>query len=364
MKKVIILGGSFDPIHNGHLSIIKNAMRELNIDEGWLMPAKNPRWKKGYTSISYRLKLLSIVSKNEKNIKICKEEIKTKGTNYTYKTMIKLKEKNPNIEFYFLIGFDQLDRLNEWYKIHELCKIVNFVIVKRPNYELNYDNFTKYNCILLNDSGPEISSTDFKDNLNLSLIPNYLHNYIIKTGDYYKRKLRKMINYRRYCHSLQVAKLAKEIAIRNNYNPNKAFLAGLLHDCAKDIQKDIEHEIMEKQFKKYLIEKPLVYHQFVGSIIVQQEFNISDQEIIEAIKWHTTGTVKMSKLAKIVYASDKIEPTRGYDSKFMIESCLNDIDSGFELVLKENYLFLTKHHGLDINKTPTTKECFSYYKIV
>ena len=68
MKKVIILGGSFDPIHKGHILILKEAMKELKIDEGWLMPAKNPRWKKGYTSINYRLKLLSKVIKEETNM--------------------------------------------------------------------------------------------------------------------------------------------------------------------------------------------------------------------------------------------------------------------------------------------------------
>ena len=364
MNKVIILGGSFDPVHKGHILILKEAMKELNINEGWLMPAKNPRWKKGYTSINFRLKLLSKVVKNEKNIKLCKEEVNSKETNYTYKTILKLKEKYPTTEFYFLIGYDQLELLDKWYEIEKLSNLVTFVVVKRPNYELNQENFTKYNCKSINYSGPDISSTDFKDTLNLDLLPEYLHDDIILSGDYYKRKLRTMMNYRRYCHSLQVAKLAKEIAISNNYNVKKAFLAALLHDCAKDISKDIENELMNKEFKNYLNEKPLIYHQFIGSIIVKEEFNINDEDIIDAIKWHTTGNENMSTLSKIVYCSDKIEPSRGYDSKYMIDACLKDINSGFELVLKENYLFLVNHHGMDINKTPLTKKCFTYYKVV
>ena len=364
MKKVIILGGSFDPIHKGHILILKEAMKELKIDEGWLMPAKNPRWKKGYTSINYRLKLLSKVIKEETNIKLCKEEINSKETNYTYKTILKLKEKYPNLDFYFLIGYDQLNLLNDWYEIDKLCKLVTFVVAKRPNYELNQENITKYNCTLLNYSGPDISSSDFKETLDLSLIPDYLHELIISTGDYYKRKLREMMNYHRYCHSLQVAKVAKDIAIANNYNVNKAFLASLLHDCAKDISKDVELKIMNDKFKKYMNEKPLVYHQFVGSVIVKDVFKINDEEIIDAIKWHTTGNENMSTLAKIVYAADKIEPTRGYDSKYMIDACLEDINSGFELVLKENYIFLVKHKGMKIDNTPLTLKCLTYYKVV
>lgn len=364
MNKVIILGGSFDPIHLGHISILKEAMKELKIDEGWLMIAKNPRWKKDFSSLSTRLKLLSLVEQNEKNIKICKEEIYDKETSLTFNTIKRLKNKYPNTLFYFLIGSDQLEVLDKWYKIDELSKIISFVIVKRPNYELNLYNFEKYNCKVLNYFGPNISSTEFKNSLNLKIIPNYLHVYIIETGEYYKKKLRKMINYKRYCHSLQVAKLAKEIAKFNNYDENKAFLAGLLHDCAKDIPKDTEKEIMIKYFKNFISEKSLVYHQYVGSIILQTEFNIFDKEIIEAIKNHTTGVPNMSKLSKIIYSADKIEPTRGFDSSYMIEECIKDINKGFKLVLEENYKFLVKKKGFNIIDSKATKECLEYYKVV
>lgn len=363
MKKVVILGGSFDPVHNGHIEIINETIKNLDLDEGWLMPARYPRWKKGCTCIKSRLELLNKVAKYEKNIFICKEEINSKSINYTYETMLKLIDKNKDCEFYFLIGADQLNLLNKWYEIDKLSKIVRFIVVNRPNYELNKENIIKYNCKLIDYCGPDISSTEFKETLNLNLIPPYLHDNIIQAGDYYKKKLSKMINYKRYCHSLQVAKLSKEIARSNNYDEKKAFLAGLLHDCAKDVDKSIEKEIMNSEFKNYINESPFIYHQFVGSILVKNEFSIFDDEIINAIKWHTTGTSNMSILAKIVYAADKIEPTRGYDSQYMIDACLKDINSGFELVLSENYKFLLKK-GFVVKDAEATRKCLEYYKII
>ena len=363
MKKVVILGGSFDPVHNGHIDILKVAINELNCDEGWLMLAPSPRWKYKYSSLNFRLRLLSYVEKYESNIKVCKDELELKGTTYTYNTFLKLKEKYQDFEFYFLLGADQLDKLHLWYEIGELSKLVQLVVVNRPNYTLNKENIDKYNCKLINYTGPNISSTDFKDTLNLDLVPNYLHEYLIKDGNYYKRKLKKMMNIKRYTHSLSVAKVAKDIAKANKFDENKAFLAALLHDCAKDIRKDIEMELMSKHFEKYLNEKELVYHQFIGTILLKEEFNIYDEEIIEAVKWHTTGNENMSTLAKIVYASDKIDPSRGYDSSYMINACLKNIDEGFELVLRENYKFLL-NKGLDLDKSELTKKCLEYYKIV
>ena len=363
MKKVVILGGAFDPVHNGHIDILKAAITNLNCDEGWLMLAPSPRWKNKYASLNFRLRLLSYVEKNEKNIKVCKDELELKGTTYTYNTFLKLKEKYQDIEFYFLLGADQLDKLHLWYEIDKLSKLVNLVVVNRPNYTLNNENLFKYNCKLLDYTGPDISSTDFKNKLNLNLIPTYLHDLIIKDGGYYKKKLRKMLNIKRYRHSVSVAKVAKDIAKSNKLDVNKAFLAALLHDCAKDIRKDIEDELMSKYFLKYKNEKALVYHQFIGSILVKEEFSIEDEEIIDAIKWHTTGNENMSSLAKIVYASDKIDPLRDYDSSYMINACLENIEKGFELVLKENYIFLLKK-GLDLDKSDLTKKCLEYYKIV
>ena len=327
------------------------------------MLAPSPRWKYKYSSLNFRLRLLSYVEKNESNIKICKDELEIKGTTYTYNTFLHLKDKYKDIEFYFLLGADQLEQLHLWYEIEELSKLVQLVVVNRPRYSLNTDNINKYNCKLINYTGPDISSSTFKETLNLDLVPKYLHDYLIKDGNYYKRKLKRMINSNRFSHSLSVAKVAKYIAKANKIDQNKAFLAALLHDCAKDIRKDIETDLMSKHFEKYLNEKELVYHQFIGAILLKEEFNIYDEDIIEAVKWHTTGNENMSKLAKIVYAADKIDPLRGYDSSYMIKACLKDIDKGFELVLRENYKFLL-NKGLNLEESNLTKKCLEFYKIV
>ena len=89
------------------------------------------------------------------------------------------------------------------------------------------------------------------------------------------------------------------------------------------------------------------------------DFNIKDEEILDAIKYHATGKQNMSKIGKIVYASDKIDPSRGYNSQDMINECLKDIDSGFNYVLSENIKYF-KLKNMEY-KNPLTIQCIKYY---
>ena len=101
------------------------------------------------------------------------------------------------------------------------------------------------------------------------------------------------------------------------------------------------------------------YHQFLGEKIAKEEFMVVDEEILGAIKYHTTGKKEMNWLEKLIYAVDKIDPTRGYDSSEMIKAMEEDVEKGFIVVLKANIEFLTKKHS-DINNV-LTEECFNYY---
>lgn len=169
------------------------------------------------------------------------------------------------------------------------------------------------------------------------VIDNHLNDF----DDIYKS-----MSEHRYKHSVSVAKTALEIAKANNLNEtliNKVFVASILHDIGKDLPMNITLDIMQKYFNNEIKEvHPVVYHQFTGSYIAKEKYLINDLDIINAIKYHTTGNSNMGIIAKIVYCADKIEPTRGYDSKYMIEECKNDIDKGFILTINENIKFLSK----------------------
>ena len=130
--------------------------------------------------------------------------------------------------------------------------------------------------------------------------------------DYTKIKewLKNNLNEKRYIHTLGTADCAKELAQQFGLNENKAYLAGLLHDCAKCFSNekllDIIHEHLNVEECEMLNYKTL--HAPVSAYIAETEFGITDTEILSAIRWHTLGKLDMTDFEKIVFISDKIEP--------------------------------------------------------
>ena len=131
-----------------------------------------------------------------------------------------------------------------------------------------------------------------------------------------KQELKQMLKEKRYIHTLSTQKEAIKLANNYNIDPEKASLAALLHDCAKNFS----DEKMFKILKQYSIpiddiEKinTATLHGKVGKIIAKTKFNINDKEILSAIEYHTTGKANMSLLEKIIFLADVIEETRTYD---------------------------------------------------
>ena len=177
--------------------------------------------------------------------------------------------------------------------------------------------------------------------------------------------IKSKIDEKRYAHSLSVANLCYQIAISNNIaNPLKYYFAGLVHDIAKGIEKDELKKMVEEHCPEYLDMPSYSFHAFLAPFLVKTYFDIDDKEINESLTFHCTGNKDMSLMSKVVYASDKIDPLRGYDSTDMINSCKKDITSGFLYVLKENLAFIdgkkfTSKYGNNFNKL--TEECRIFY---
>ncbi len=133
-RKIGILGGTFNPPHYGHLHIAQAVYEALQLDEVRFMPAATPPHKQKDESVTNenRFEMVRRAVQPYENFHPFSFEIERGGTSYTYDTMRLLTEREPDVDFYFIIGGDMIDSLSTWYKIDELMKMVRFVGVYRP----------------------------------------------------------------------------------------------------------------------------------------------------------------------------------------------------------------------------------------
>lgn len=148
MRKIGILGGTFDPIHNAHIIFAEAAFDQLGLDEMLLMPSPNPphKDKNKITALSDRVNMIKLALEGNEKLKFSDFELKREGKVYTYETLKLFKEKNPDSEIYFLVGEDSLFNIENWYKPEEIfanCKIVTS-IRDLKEYDINNKNAAEY----------------------------------------------------------------------------------------------------------------------------------------------------------------------------------------------------------------------------
>lgn len=172
MKKVGILGGTFDPPHHGHLLIANEVQASLSLDEVWFMPNQEPPHKKKSAAIDNedRRNMLELAIKDNRKFRIETIEWERQGPSYTYETMQLLKKQHPDVEFYFIIGADMIEYLPKWHQINELLKIVQFVGVERPSYSMR----TPYPILYVDVPAMDVSSSMIRERLKNGKAVRYL----------------------------------------------------------------------------------------------------------------------------------------------------------------------------------------------
>ena len=176
MKKIGILGGTFDPIHIGHLIIAETARIYYSLDEVVFMPAKNPPHKNGIkiTEASHRYNMVVLAIKDNPKFSVSPLELNREGLSYTIDTVKDLKKIYPEeTEFYFIIGKDMAGTLREWKDINDLLKLCYFLVVMRSVDNNDYVDETiesfsdseKLKIKKLDTMEIDISSTEIRDKL-------------------------------------------------------------------------------------------------------------------------------------------------------------------------------------------------------
>lgn len=162
MKRIGILGGTFDPPHNGHLMIADEVKHACQLDEVWFIPTNEPPHKQqAMSNNEHRIAMLKKALAHTPYFTLNKIEMERSGKSYTIDTIKLLQKRHPNTSFYFIIGADMVEYLPNWYQIDELMTLVQFVGVKRPHYSMQTD----YSILEVEVPELDISSGDIKQRI-------------------------------------------------------------------------------------------------------------------------------------------------------------------------------------------------------
>lgn len=331
--KIGLMGGTFDPPHKAHIKMAEAAIEQYSLDKAIFMTGGNPPHKTTQTDagIRHHMMRLAIVGKTE--FEACDYEIKKEGYSYTSDTLRYLNENYPNDTFYFIIGGDSLKAIFTWHEPREILKRCVILVYPRDGYptkkdiaEFNAENNSDV-CLLDIPEYP-VSSTDIRhmaerDEDFSEYTGKDVYEYIKRNGLYKKsdetqeEHLKRLLKPDRYIHSLGVASEAVKLAGIYGADAKKAYIAGLLHDCAKNLSPEetkIKCIDLDVELDEYEKAQPGLVHAKVGAEFVKTEFGINDEEICSAIRWHTIGRVNMTLLEKIIFVADMVEPNRDYVS--------------------------------------------------
>ncbi|WP_349674159.1 bis(5'-nucleosyl)-tetraphosphatase (symmetrical) YqeK [Lacrimispora sp.] len=181
-----------------------------------------------------------------------------------------------------------------------------------------------------------------------------------------RNDLKEKLNPLRFEHTLSVSFICTALAMRYSCNLDQAELAGLLHDCAKHYGNE---EIIKKCRKQDIqltddeLKAPVVLHAKYGAWLAENKYNVTDQEVLNAIRWHTTGRPQMSLLEKIVFTADYIEPRRerAPDLLHIRSLAFTDLDECVYQILKNTLEYL-ESKGSFVDSV--SNQAYAYYKQV
>lgn len=183
--RIGILGGTFDPVHNGHLHLAKKVFQKLSLDKVIFIPTYIPPHKKGIkvTPARHRYNMLKLALKGHKNFSISDMEIKRKGRSYSVETLRRLRKKyGQKAELFFITGSDSLKELDKWKRLKEILSLCKFVVAKRPGFSIKK---APKSFVFLKINAKDISARGIRKKIRSgksinNLIPGAVKRYVYK----------------------------------------------------------------------------------------------------------------------------------------------------------------------------------------
>ena len=184
-QRIVIFGGTFDPVHLGHLQIAMDVLKKANLDLIYFLPAGKPplKEKPPIANAIDRFKMLQLAIRGYKQFDILDWEILKNTPAFSVETAEILQKNWPSMRFYWIIGSDLVKSLSSWKNVSKLAEIVQFIVVTRPGYKIEMPNIANLKIQTVENRAVDISSTEIRARIKRGetfehLVPEPVYNYI------------------------------------------------------------------------------------------------------------------------------------------------------------------------------------------
>ena len=377
--RIAIFGGSFDPVHKEHIHFVRAAIDCLRLDKVLVMPAHTPPHKpyRVLAPDTDRLEMCRLAFSSLPQVEISDYEILQGGTSFTYLTCRHFRKLYPTAEIFFLLGTDMLRDFPSWRNPQSIVEDVTIAVCGR-NDEVDWwekeqrifeEKFGK-TFVRVDYNGADVSSTKIRVLAGAGMrLTDFLEEktaaYIEEKGLYKIENADKALALEkpeRRAHSIRVANLAAARALQLKLPEHKAIAAALFHDCAKNLHPDSPYLEGFTPPDTWGEVPRSVWHQFAGAYVAERVFGVTDEDVLNAVRYHTSARENMSDLEKLIFLADMLEEERDYDCVNVLRELFwtNDgLDTCLERALLETLLFL-KVKQADVYAL--TEKAYEYYK--
>ncbi|MBO4236128.1 MAG: nicotinate-nucleotide adenylyltransferase [Firmicutes bacterium] len=386
-RRIGIMGGTFDPVHFGHTLLAEAALNEAGLDEVIFMPAYIQPFKRDrYIADSRdRLRMLELATSYEERFTVSSWELEQENVSYTYDTIESFIQNNPDQKIFFIMGSDAMMKIERWKRGKELLGICNLVVGKREAGDrVQLEEHAKRlrgafgtEIIILEKQMRPISSTMVRERITAGkpitdmvspLVEDYIyeHELYIKSKETEKRIEECFFGMteKRRLHTENVVKVAAELARLYGADENKAKLAAKCHDFfrGKDIE-EINSLVRHYGLSEKYIDNPNLAHGKLAAEFLENDLGTDDNEIIDAVSFHTTGRRDMSLIEKIVFIADAIEAKRDYPGVEEIRvMAYKDIDKACKMSLERTIAHLRETGITEEMIDRDTIDAYEYFK--
>ena len=377
--RIAIFGGSFDPVHREHKRLAQNTIESLQLDRLFVMPAHTPPHKpdRVLSTDEDRLEMCRLAFSDMPKVTVCDYEIKNGGTSYTYLTCRHFRKEYPDAEIFWLVGTDMLRDFPTWKNPNSILNDVMLAVCGRNEQDGWWvDEEEKFvrkfgkRFVRVACNGEDVSSTKIRVLAGAGM---HLTDFLEETVEGYIRE-KHLYEIRgatgalalektsRKEHSVRVAQLAATRALSLKISERKAIAAALFHDCGKNLSPNslyLKGFVLPKEWGEV---PPSVWHQFAGAYVAEGTFEVEDEDVLNAIRYHTSGRPNMSELEKLIFLADMLEEERSYKGVDELRALFHagkDLDACLEEALFQTLEFLKEKNGAVY---PLTEQAYAFIK--